>query len=231
MEDLSNLLDKENTMLTSSKDESDFSRQRMNMVKSQLESRGIKDKRVLEAMNTVLRHFFVPDDLKNMAYTDSPLPIGYGQTISQPYIVAFMCEAACISPQDRVLEIGAGSGYQAAVLGLLSRKVYAIEIVTPLGELAQARIKELGYKNVEVKIGDGYSGWQEHAPYDVILIAAAAKEVPQPLVDQLAVRGRLIMPLENNLEQQLVRFTKTETGLEEEFLGPVRFVPFQREHL
>lgn len=218
-------------MLTSSKDESNFSWQRTNMVKSQLEFRGIKDERVLGAMNTVPRHFFVPDDLKNMAYTDSPLPIGYGQTISQPYIVAFMCEAACISSQDRVLEIGAGSGYQAAVLGLLSQKVYAIEIVAPLGELAQARIKELGYKNVEVKIGDGYSGWQEHAPYDVILIAAAAKEVPQPLIDQLAVRGRLIMPLENNLEQQLVRLTKTETGLKKEFLGPVRFVPFRRKHL
>ncbi|MBM3633651.1 MAG: protein-L-isoaspartate(D-aspartate) O-methyltransferase [Alphaproteobacteria bacterium] len=231
MNNLVNLLNKENTMLTSSANESDFSWQRMNMVKSQIELRGIKDKRVLKSMKMVPRHLFVPDGLKDRAYTDSPLPIGYEQTISQPYIVAFMCEAACISPQEKVLEIGTGSGYQAAVLSLLAQKVYTIEIVVSLGKLAQEHLEDLGYKNVHVKIGDGYSGWPEHAPYDAILITAAAEKVPQPLIDQLTVNGRLIMPLGSGYDQQLVRFIKTKTGLKKELLGPVLFVPFQRDPL
>jgi len=164
-------------------------------------------------MRKVPRHLFVPIDLQNSAYADSPLPIGYEQTISQPYIVALMCDDACISPQDKVLEIGTGSGYQAAVLSLLSKEVYTIEIVTPLGELARSRLKELGSNNVQVKIGDGHSGWPEHAPYDVILVTAAAQKIPQPLIDQLAVHGRLIMPLGNALDQELVRFTKVEYRL------------------
>ena len=215
-------------MLTSSKNNPDFSWQRISMVRSQLELRGIMDERVLEAMRTVPRHLFVPNELKGKAYSDSVLPIGYDQTISQPYIVALMCEVACISPQDKVLEIGAGSGYQAAVLSLLAEEVYALEIVSSLGELAKLRLKDLGYKNVRVKIGDGYSGWPEYAPYDAIFVTAAAEKVPQSLVDQLALNGRLIIPLGSIFEQQLVRFIKTETALKKEFLGPVLFVPFQR---
>ncbi len=216
-------------MFTVSENNTDFSWQRTNMVTSQLELRGIKDERVLEAMRLVPRHLFVPDDLRDRAYADSALPIGYGQTISQPYSVALMCEIACITPQDKVLEIGAGSGYQAAVLSLLSQEVYAIEIVEPLGKSAQKRLKNLGYKNIHVKIGDGYPGWPEHAPYDAILIAAAAAEAPQPLLDQLAMNRRLVMPLGSGFDQQLVRFTKTETGLKEEMLDSVLFVPFQRD--
>ncbi len=190
--------------------------------------RGIKDEGILEAMRSVPRHLFVPNESKNRAYTDSTLPIGYDQTISQPYIVAVMCEVACISSQDKVLEIGAGSGYQTAILSLLAREVYAIEMVSSLAELAQLRLKDLGYKNVRIKIGDGYFGWAEHAPYDAILITAAAERVPQRLVDQLALNGRLIMPLGSLFEQQLVRLIKTETGLKKELLNPVLFVPFQR---
>lgn len=236
MKELIKLFKKENIMLTDPEDTANFSQQRRNMVKTQLELRGIKDKRVLEAMLTVPRHLFVPDGLKDRAYADSALPIsalpiGHDQTISQPYIVALICELACITPQDRVLEIGAGSGYQAAVLSLLAKKVYAIEIVPLLGELAQARLKNLECKNVQIKIGDGYSGWPEHAPYHVILITAAAKEVPQPLIDQLAMNGRLIMPLGSGFDQQLVRLTKTKTGLKEEMFDSVLFVPFQRADL
>ena len=198
------------------------------MVKFQLEARGIQDKRVLEAMNKIPRHLFVPNDLKVEAYADSPLPIGYDQTISQPYIVALMCEAAAILPQDKVLEIGTGSGYQAAVLSLLAQKVHTVEIVSPLGKHAREVLKERAYNNVYVKIGDGYSGWPEHAPYNVILITAATEKIPQPLMDQLALNGRLIMPLKSGSHQELIRFIKTEKGLKKESLGAVIFVPFQR---
>lgn len=142
-----------------------------------------------------------------------------------------MCEAACISPQDKVLEIVTGSGYEAAVLRLLAQKVHTIEIVVPLGKVAQERLEDLKYSNVHVKIGDGYSGWPEHAPYDAILITAAAEKVPRPLIDQLTLNGRLIMPLGSGFDQQIVRFIKTETGLRKELLGPVLFVPFRRESL
>lgn len=223
-------MEKEAIMATSLENNPDLLYQRLNMVKSQLEARQIKDKRVLEAIQTVPRHFFVPNNLRDRAYADSALPIGYGQTISQPYIVALMCEAACISPTDKVLEIGLGSGYQAAVLGLLSQKVYSIEIVSSLGKLAQKRLERLGYKNVRIKIGDGYTGWPEHAPYDAILITAAAQWVPQPLVDQLAMNGRLIMPIGNNIHQELVRFTRTKADLKKEMLEPVLFVPFQSKN-
>lgn len=217
-------------MAISLKSKSELSFQRMNMVKSQLETRKIKDKRVLEAIQTVPRHLFVPHKLRDRAYVDSALPIGYEQTISQPYIVALMCEAACISSSDKVLEIGSGSGYQAAVLGLLSQEVYTIEIISPLGKSTQRRLKELGCKNVHVKIGDGYSGWPEHAPYDAILITAAAEWVPQPLIEQLAINGRLIMPIGNSLYQELVRFTRTKADLKKELLERVLFVPFQSKN-
>lgn len=228
MKDLGDCLDKENGVLAAQGNKADFLRQRKDMVKSQLEVRGIKDKRVLKAMETVPRHLFVPPEIQDRAYADSPLPIGYEQTISQPYIVALMCEAARLSPQGKVLEIGTGSGYQAAVLSLLSQEVYTVELVAPLGKSAQERLKGLGYKNAHVKTGDGYSGWPDHAPYDTILIAAAAAEVPQPLIDQLALNGRLVMPLGSGLDQQLVCLTKTATGLTKEWLGPVLFVPFRR---
>ena len=223
-------MEKEAIMGISLENNPDLLYQRLNMIKSQLEARQIKDKRVLEAIQTVPRQFFVPNKLRDSAYADSALPIGYGQTISQPYIVALMCEAACISPIDKVLEIGSGSGYQAAILGLLSQKVYSIEVVSSLGKLAQKRLEELGYKNVHIKIGDGYTGWPEHAPYDVILITAAAQWVPQPLVDQLAMNGRLIMPIGNNIHQELVRFTRTKAGLKKEMLESVFFVPFQSKN-
>jgi len=221
---------KEGVMIVSDKGKNnlDFSLRRADMVKFQLEEREIKDKRVLKAMGTIPRHLFVPHNLRNMAYSDSPLPIGYDQTISQPYIVARMCEAACLSSPDKVLEIGTGSGYQAAVLSLLSDQVYTIEIIEPLGESAAKLLKDLGYNNVHIKIGDGYSGWPEHAPYNAILITAAAEKVPQPLIDQLALHGRLIMPLGDTFQQELIRITRTETGLKQESLGPVRFVPFRR---
>ena len=234
MEDLLLFLGKENAMLMPQKDKKivpDFITQRANMVKFQLQARGIKDKRVLEAMNKVPRHLFVPEDLRNQAYADSALPIGYDQTISQPYIVALMCEAAVILPQDKVLEIGTGSGYQAAILSQLTQKVHTVEIVSPLGKHARQILKELNYNNVYVKIGDGYSGWPEHAPYNVILITAATEKVPQPLIDQLALKGRLIMPLGSGLHQELIRFIKTEKGLKKESLGSVVFVPFQRTPL
>lgn len=232
MEDFAKFLSKEKAMLIPRKDKGnspDFLLQRANMIKFQLKARGIKDKHVLEAMDTVPRHLFVPNDLKDQAYADSPLPIGYDQTISQPYIVALMCEAASILPHDKVLEIGTGSGYQAAVLSQLSQEVYTIEIVAPLGKRAKECLKDLGYNNVHVKTGDGYSGWSEHALYDAILITAATEKVPQPLMDQLAVNGRLIMPLGSGLHQELVRFIKTEKGLKKELLGSVVFVPFRRE--
>ena len=232
MEDLAKLLSKEETMLIPRKDKGnslDFLTQRTNMVKFQLEARGIKDKRVLEAINKVPRHLFVPNDLIDQGYTDSALPIGYDQTISQPYIVALMCEAAAILPQDKVLEIGTGSGYQAAVLSHLSQEVYTIEIVQPLGKQAKELLEKLEHTTVFIKIGDGYSGWSEHAPYNVILITAATEEVPQPLLDQLAPEGRLIMPLGRSWQQELVRFTKTANGLKKESLGAVVFVPFRRE--
>jgi protein-L-isoaspartate(D-aspartate) O-methyltransferase len=223
---LLSLLVKENTM---SMPQSDFITQRANMIESQLKKLGIRDTHVLEAMNRVPRHLFVPDELKEQAYTDSPLPIGYGQTISQPYIVALMCEVAAIQPHDKVLEIGAGSGYQAAVLSQLAQKVYTIEIVPNLGKQAREILKKLEYNNVQVKIGDGYSGWVEHAPYNAIFITAASEEVPQPLIDQLADKGRLIAPLGKGLRQELIRFTKTKRGLKKESFGAVVFVPFQRE--
>ena len=202
--------------------------QREQMVKSQLEVNGIFDQTVLRAMGSVPRHLFVPKELQKHAYDDTPLPIGYEVTISQPYIVALMTQSAKLSPDNRVLEVGAGSGYQAAVLGQLVKEVYAIEIIKPLAELAEARLKEMGYTNIHVKYGDGYMGWKEHAPYDAIFITAAASTVPPPLIEQLKVGGRLLLPLEEQDGQRLVSFKKTSKGLTEEFSLPVRFVPLTR---
>ncbi len=216
-------------VLINEKDKGYYDTQRAKMVQYQLKNRGIKDQNVLKAMEMVPRHLFVPNAIQKSAYTDSALPIGYKQTISQPYIVALMCELACLSPQNCVLEIGTGSGYQAAVLSLLSKEVYTIEIIQPLGKTAESYLKNLGYKNVHVKIGDGYIGWSSNAPYDSILVTAETNEIPQHLIDQLNMNGRLIMPLRTESHQQLVRFTKTNFGLKKETFGSVLFVPFQRK--
>lgn len=198
--------------------------ERERMVALQLEGRDIHDERVLAAMRRVPRQRFMPAEQRSRAHADSAVPIGLGQTISQPYVVAFMSQALALQGHERVLEIGTGSGYQAAILGELAREVWTIEILAPLAERARATLAELGYDNVHVRTGDGYAGWPEHAPFDAILLAAAPEVVPQPLVDQLALGGRLILPLGGE-EQELVLLRRTASGLEREALLPVRFVP------
>jgi protein-L-isoaspartate(D-aspartate) O-methyltransferase len=198
------------------------------MVQQQIASRGVRDQRVLEAMRKVPRHLFVPPQMQPCSYMDSPLPIGYEQTISQPYIVGFMTEALKLKPGDRVLEIGTGSGYQAAVLSGLVREVYSIEIVKPLATEAAERLRQLGYVNVTVRAGDGYRGWPEAAPFDAIMVTAAPAHVPQPLLDQLAPDGRLILPVGKYL-QRLIRIQRTGKGFKRESLLPVRFVPMTGE--
>lgn len=204
---------------------------RMKMVKDQIERRGVKDPAVLQALTAVPRHRFVPVSLLDRAYDDSPLPIGHGQTISQPYIVAFMTEAIRPRPTDRVLEVGTGSGYQAAVLATIVKEVYSIEIHQDLARTARERLTELGYRNVTVRHGDGYFGWPEYAPFDAIVVTAAPESVPQPLLDQLKPGGRLVLPVDRGGEdvQDLVRYIRTETGVERETLLPVRFVPMTGE--
>jgi len=197
---------------------------RQKMIKEQIEARGVKDQRVLDAMRKVKRHLFVPSQWRNSAYDDHPLPIGHGQTISQPYIVAYMTEAAKINPTDRVLEIGTGSGYQAAVLAEMAKEVYTIEILQLLAESASLLLKDLGYKNVKVKCGDGYQGWKEYAPFDAIIVTAAPTEIPGELVKQLKTGGRMVVPI-GSFFQDLYRLTKTDSGYKKEVLLPVRFVP------
>ncbi len=201
---------------------------RERMVREQLEARGVSEARVLAAMRKVPRHLFVPPDQRGHAYADSPLPIGRGQTISQPYIVGFMTEALELKPQDRVLEVGTGSGYQAAVLAELVREVYSIEIVAELTKEAAERLRRLGYSNVHVRIGDGYRGWPEAAPFDAIMVTAAPDHVPQPLIEQLRVGGRLVLPV-GRWEQDLLRLRRTAKGVTQETLLPVRFVPMTGE--
>ncbi|MGE0460861.1 MAG: protein-L-isoaspartate(D-aspartate) O-methyltransferase [Vicinamibacterales bacterium] len=196
------------------------------MVDSQLRGRGIRDERVLAAMLKVPRHRYVPPEMQRSAYADSALPIGYGQTISQPYIVAFMTEALKIEPSDVVLEIGTGSGYQAAILGELAREVYTIEIVPELADRARRTLEAEGYRNVHVRAGDGYKGWPEHAPFPKIMVTAAPEEVPPALVDQLAVGGTMILPVGPRMgDQELRILTKGEKGIMTERSLPVRFVP------
>jgi protein-L-isoaspartate(D-aspartate) O-methyltransferase len=199
------------------------------MVRNQLEDRGISDPAVLAAMRLVPRHELVPAAARDQAYEDHPLPIGWDQTISQPYVVALMTELAELEPGERVLEVGTGSGYQAAVLAEIGVRVYSIEIVDPLARRAAADLARLRYGDrVEVRAGDGYRGWPEHAPFDAILVTAAPPEIPQPLVDQLAVGGRLVIPV-GDIIQELRVIIRTETGVREEPGIPVRFVPMTGE--
>ncbi len=200
--------------------------QRERMVREQILQRGIRDPRVLEAMRKVPRHLFVPPELRERAYRDCPLPIGYGQTISQPYIVAFMTEAARLTPESVVLEIGTGSGYQAAILAELARQVYSLERLSPLASRAQQTLASLGYRNVEVRQGDGYQGWPEHAPYDAIVVTAAPPTLPTLLLEQLAVGGTLVVPVgESQGSQSLLILHKTPEGVVQKGAFPVQFVP------
>jgi len=198
------------------------------MVSRQIEARGVSDPRVLEAMRTVPRHRFVAPELHSRAYEDHPLPIGLGQTISQPYIVAAMTELLRPEPTDRVLEVGTGSGYQAAVLSRLVAHVYSIEILPELAKRAAETLAELGYDNVTVSTGDGYRGIPSEAPFDGIIVTAAPAEIPQPLIDQLAVGGRLVIPV-GHFYQELKLVEKTEKGIESHSIFPVRFVPMTGE--
>ena len=203
--------------------------ERREMVAQQLRGRGIGDRRVLEAMEAVPRERFVPDDLAGRAYDDTPLPIGFGQTISQPYIVAYMTEALDVRPEHRVLEIGTGSGYQAAVLSRLVREVYSIEIVPELAKRAAAALAAAGAGTVRVRAGDGYAGWPEHAPFDRIMLTAAPEQIPKPLIEQLAAGGRLVAPVGSHTQAQWMTIVeKTSKGVTERRTIPVRFVPFVR---
>ena len=208
---------------------SDFAAERQQMVQQQLVARDIKDARVLAAMGKVPREQFVPADSRASSYLDGPLPIGHGQTISQPYIVAFMTEQLRLKPNDRILEVGTGSGYQAAILAELATDVYTIEIVEPLARSAETTLQHLGYKNVQVKVGDGYKGWPEYAPFDAIIVTAAPDHVPQPLVKQLKEDGRMIIPVGGRFAQQLYVLEKKNGQLKESAVLPVRFVPMTGE--
>jgi len=204
--------------------EGEFAAARARMVSEQIEARGIRDRATLEAMRRVPRHRFVPEASRAEAYADRPLPIGHGQTISQPYVVAFMTEALGLTGAESVLEVGTGSGYQAAVLGCLASRVRTIEIVEPLAQEAAARLTGLGYENVEVRSGDGYLGWPEAAPFDAILVTAAAPRIPEPLLAQLKDGGRLVIPVGDDV-QEIVVVTRHGERFEERRVLPVRFVP------
>lgn len=207
-----------------------YEKERTDMVRRQIKLRGINDKSTLNAMKTVERHLFVPAEYKSRAYEDRPLPIGYGQTISQPYIVAYMTDLLELGPGDTILEIGTGSGYQAAVLAEIVNRVYTIEIVEELGLSAKKRLKTLKYDNVEVKLADGYYGWEEHGPFDGIIVTAASEYIPPPLIDQLKDGGKMIIPVGSPFSvQTLMMITKKGEEITTKSLVPVRFVPFTRK--
>jgi len=205
----------------------EFIRDREEMVQGQIAGRGIRDERVLRALRKIRRELFVPVNLKNMAYEDSALPIGFGQTISQPYVVAYMTEACDITASDRVLEIGTGSGYQAAVIAEIASEVYSMELIKPLADSARSRLRSLGYRNVRIKHGDGYKGWKEYAPFDAIIVTAAPAEIPEELISQLKTGGRMVIPV-GSFFQELYRVTKLSEGIKKEALLPVAFVPMRR---
>jgi protein-L-isoaspartate(D-aspartate) O-methyltransferase len=202
---------------------------RLSMVEQQLRGRDITDARVLAAMGRIPRHRFMPTRLQDLAYADTTAPIGHGQTISQPYIVALMTQAASPRREGRALDIGTGSGYQAAVLAELCQEVYSVEILKPLADSAQKRLAEMGYKNVHVRVGDGYRGWAEKAPFDVIIVAAAPDHVPQPLVDQLAKGGHLVIPVGRFFQELLVIKKRKDGSVRHQSIAPVRFVPMRGE--
>jgi protein-L-isoaspartate(D-aspartate) O-methyltransferase len=206
-------------------DRQHFERDRLNMVRNQIKLRGISDSRVLEAMSKVERHRFVPEGYRQESYEDYPLPIGEGQTISQPYIVAFMTEALELKPTDKVLEIGTGSGYQAAVLADICDSVFTIDIYESLAAGAATLLAELGYSNVMVRTGDGYQGWSEHAPFDAIIVTCSPTHVPPKLEEQLAEGGRMIIPVGQAYSQELILLEKKEGKLQRKNVLPVRFVP------
>ncbi len=212
----------------SEQDKDPYYHQRQQMVQLQLAARDITNRKVLDAMATVPRHQFVPSQYRNESYYDGPLSIGFGQTISQPYIVALMTQLAGVDSTSTVLEIGTGSGYQAAVLATLVDHVYSIEIVESLCHRAESTLTELGYGNVSVMCGDGYRGWPEHAPFDAVIVTAAPDHVPQPLLDQLKIGGRMVIPVGVN-SQDLLLVTKTERGSVSKTVIPVRFVPMTGE--
>jgi protein-L-isoaspartate(D-aspartate) O-methyltransferase len=207
-----------------------FARERLKMVEGQIEARGVRDARVLHAMRTVPRHLFVPISHQDSAYEDRPLPIGHGQTISQPYIVALMTEMLALSPEDRVLEIGAGSGYQAAILGSLAREVISIERLSEIAAMAGEHLRATNITNVTVVCGDGTKGFPEKAPYNAIIITAAAPDVPTPLIEQLAEGGRLVAPVGGRDFQTLVKVVKKDGQLHTTYHGGVCFVPLVGEY-
>ena len=200
------------------------------MVDEQVISRGIRDPRVISAMRKVPRHLFVEEALQNQAYNDRPLPIGEKQTISQPYMVALMTEALQLTGSEKVLEIGAGSGYQTAILAEVARKVFSIERILSLTMKARTLILDLGYANVEITFSDGTQGWVKESPFDAVIVTAGSPDIPQPLVDQLAIGGRLVIPVGDESVQDLIRLTKTEEGVKREDLGGCRFVKLIGKH-
>ena len=202
----------------------DFPKARLKMVEEQITSRGTKNARLIAAMKKIPRHLFVEEALQSQAYTDHPLPIGEKQTISQPYMVALMTEALLLTGKEKVLEIGTGSGYQTAILAELSEKVFSVERIRSLAIRARKLLYELGYFNVEIKIFDGTFGWMEESPFDAIVVTAGSPDIPQPLIDQLAIGGRLVIPVGDAFVQDLFRVTKTEEGVRKEDLGGCRFV-------
>jgi len=201
---------------------------RERMVKEQIESRGVRDRRVLEVIRKVPRHLFVPEAYLDEAYDDHPVSIGEGQTISQPYIVALMTSLLELKGDEKVLEIGTGSGYQTAILAELAKEVFSVERIESLAKKAKKRLEDLGYKNVHIKVGDGSLGWEEHAPYDAIIVTAAAPKLPKPLIDQLKVGGRIVIPIGDRFFQSLHRYVKKEDGsLEGQDFGGCVFVPLK----
>ena len=210
-------------------EDNEFSEPRKNMVEVQIRARGLRDEKVLLAMTKVERHLFVPMELRPYAYGDEPLPIGEGQTISQPYIVAYMTEALELKGGERILEVGTGTGYQTAILAEIAGEIYTVEILAALSASAQQRLQELGYRNIHFKVGDGTFGWEEYAPYDAIIVTAAPPSVPRKLQEQLRITGRMVIPVGAGF-QELVLITREKKDFRKKKLLPVRFVPLVSTH-